>query len=139
MEAFSRPIHACARFLPPCCPEHAKVVLEAELPSVEACVSHVACWLMRARNGPREASVRKSTRRLDFASWMVAWDRLALATAAVGMTDFTLAMQHKAVVVEARPSGHILSGPSPLCSALGAGGGRRADGRENNTPRRALR
>ena len=39
-------------------------------------------------------------RFLDFANWMLAWDRYALGAAMVKQMDFRTAMQHKAVCTE---------------------------------------
>ena len=39
-------------------------------------------------------------RFLDFANWLLAWDRYALGAATVGQMDFRTAQQHKAVCSE---------------------------------------
>ena len=39
-------------------------------------------------------------RFLDFANWMVAWDRYALGAAMLGQMEFRQAMQYKAIIVE---------------------------------------
>ena len=41
-----------------------------------------------------------TTWRLDFASWVLAWDRYAICAAVLGQMSFKAAMQHKACVAE---------------------------------------
>ena len=73
------------RFLPVFCTESVQVVIDEE--------SNIEYRQHPAMKG-------KAARRLDLATWQMAWDRFALAAAMVKMIPFRAAMQYKQVVLE---------------------------------------
>ena len=81
------------RFLPLFCPQFQKVDLEDE---------------------PESAGTKKANnRRLDISDWQMAWDRYALAAAALNQFSYKKAMEHKALVLEISanaPAGQSLLG-----------------------------
>ncbi len=87
-------MHACVvlrvhqircRFLPAVCPEYCPVLLDED-------------------GAVRETGAKKDTRRLEFSSWQLAWERYSLAAAILKQLTFITAMKHKAVVTEVAAS-----------------------------------
>ena len=59
---------------------------------------------------PSQVSVGKSSdRRLELVVWQLAWDRYALAAAALGQLPWCAALQHKADVLETGLTAHVES------------------------------
>ena len=133
------------RFLPPQHPEHLSVNFEEDTEKKERleelkCLvgnekavliypvaGRALCYVLALCVQALKAA-KAASRRLDFSAWLVAWDRAALGSAAVGMMPFAVAMAHKRNVTEAqllqRP-GHstcvwgvrrLMAGGSHCCS-----------------------
>ena len=73
------------KFLPPFCPEHVAVTLEASVDSGGA------------------ARPKELARKLEFPSWLVAWDRYSLAATILDQMTFSQTVLHKHVVTEVPP------------------------------------
>ncbi len=94
-------VRCSCRFLPPFCPEHLPVVLSLE---------------DEKGADDKETKKKASTRRLEVAAWMLAWDRYSLGAAALEQMSFYTAMRHKTVVAEVGSKLPLTSGP--LCVLL---------------------
>ena len=82
------------RFLPPFFPEHLPVALQegkvVKVGASRVCFVHfVLC-----------VAIKEEGRRLDMSSWLVAWDRYALAATVNEQLTFSEATAHKGVVSE---------------------------------------
>ena len=66
------------------------------------CKEYQAIWLDDDGEALAGGSASKAggKKYVDFAWWLLAWDRYALAAVATKQMDFKQAMQHKAVVAE---------------------------------------
>ena len=75
---------AFARFLPNCCGMHVSVVIETDDGGNEVLAT-------------KEGSKNRS--KLNLATWLIGWDRLALALAMLKMLDYGIAMKYKQVLI----------------------------------------
>ena len=85
------------KFLPPCFPQHAVVKLE------EVGLTHP--WLSggaQAGGAQKVAETKASTRRLELAAWMAAWDRYTIAAVALNQMLHQDTAMHKSIVLEVR-------------------------------------
>ena len=81
-----------------------------------ACAEYQPVWLDSDGTASESGKI-KSNSRLDFAWWLLAWDRYALAAAATGQMSFALAMQHKAIVADIAADA-IVEGTSTLVAVI---------------------
>ena len=72
------------RCLPARCPEHMGVTINEQTGEIT------------------ESRPKEWAKKLDFASWLVAFDTYAMLAAGVGQIGFLEAMRYKAVIIEAR-------------------------------------
>ena len=84
------------RFLPPLFPQHVAVSLEG----VESVVPS-----------------KEEARRLDFNAWLIAFDRYAIAAHVTGQMEYSVAMQHKEIVLEVVATG-MADGKRPFLGVL---------------------
>ena len=90
-----------SRFLPPCCPEHIKVKFDStENDSLDDLKQALATGFNRTEQAKAEKLEKAASRRLDLASWLVAWERFSLAAAALGMLPLSVCNLHKCCVIE---------------------------------------
>ena len=73
-----------ARFLPPFCPEHFPVLLDGD----------------KGQDDEKGSAKRPKAKRLDLATWQLAWDRYTVAAIACEQISFGGCLRHKAVVME---------------------------------------
>ena len=84
------------RFLPPLFPQHTPVVTDPP---------------------QGEVPVKEESRRLDWAAWLVAFDRYAIAAEVTGQMDYQTALLHKDVVLEVVVNG-LSDGKRPFLGVL---------------------
>jgi hypothetical protein len=83
------------------------------------CKEYQAIWLDEDGEALASGSAPKvgGKKYVDFAWWLLAWDRYALAAAATQQMDFNQAMQHKRVIAEIAADS-ATEGKSPLIAVI---------------------